>query len=106
MTGAEVAELDLHASNGAIDVTTPTTKGATITVVAETGDDITLHLPSDFAADFIVIDTVAGLVDTSAFPDVQSGKGRGTAGTGAKSITLSSVAVDGGPRGRIVLLPQ
>ena len=98
-----LGEIDVHAKLGAIDVSTPATLGASITVVAETGDDITLHLPGDFAADAIVFDTGPGQIDTTAFPDVTSGKGRGATGTGAKSIMLRS-GVQGSLRGRIVLV--
>jgi hypothetical protein len=102
--GAVLGELDLHASHGTVDVKTSTTQGSTITVVSETGDDVMLHLPRDFAADAIVLETATDKIDTSAFPDLQLGKGRGEAGKGAKSITVRAVA--GTANGRIVLVPQ
>lgn len=102
--GAQLAELTLYASHGTIDVRTATTQGASITIVSETGDDITLHLPGDFQADAIVLDAAGGNVDTSAFADLQAGKGRGAIGAGAKLITVRSTA-SGGASGRIVLLP-
>lgn len=102
--GAQVAELTLHASHGTIDVRTAATQGASIIIVSETGDDITLHLPADFQADAIVLDTTAGKTDTSAFADLQAGKGRGQIGLGAKLITVRSSA-PGGVSGRIVLVP-
>lgn len=102
--GAVLGELDLHASHGTVDVTTSTTQGSTITIVSETGDDVTVRLPGAFSADTIVLETAAGKVDTSAFPDLQLGKGRGEAGKGAKSITVRSVAA--AASGRIVLVPQ
>ena len=101
--GAQLGELTLHASHGTIDVTTPTTQGASITVVSETGDDITLRLPSEFQADAIVLDGAADKIDTSAFADLQAGKGRGQVGLGAKLITVRSTA-SGGASGRIVLV--
>jgi hypothetical protein len=103
--GDAVREVDLHGSHGPIEVAVPATTGAVITIVADTGDDIVLRLPRDFAADLITLET-SGATDTSAFPDVQSGKGRGSAGLGATSITLRSVgaarAATAG--GRLVLL--
>jgi len=86
---ASVKGLDLTASNA----------GAVISIVAATGDDVVLRLPRDFAADSITLETT-GALDTLAFPDVQSGKGRGAAGAGAKSIAVRSSS------GRISLVAQ
>lgn len=91
--------LDLTASNGAIDVAVPSNAGAVISVVTATGDDIVLRLPRDFAADAITLETT-GAIDTLAFPDVKSGKGRGATAAGAKSIVVRSSS------GRISLLAQ
>jgi hypothetical protein len=89
-------------SNGSGDVsaTVTPTKGSVISLSGSFGVKATL--PADFAADSITLtsDTPADL-DTTAFPDVMSGKGRGTAGTGASSITLTST----GP-GKVVLASQ
>ncbi len=93
---AVLAGLDLHASGGSIDASVSTTQGAVITLVSDTADVVTLRLPPDFATDALVLE--APVVDTSAFPDVQAGKGRGAAGVGAKSITVQA--------GRIVLAVQ
>jgi len=103
--GAQVGELTLSASHGTIDVKTATTQGAVITVVSETGDDVTLRLPPDFQADSIMLDGAADKIDTSAFADVKNGSGRGQPGAGAKLITVRSTALDGGTSGRIVLVP-
>ncbi len=103
--GAQVAELTVTASHGAMDVKTATTQGATITVVSETGDDVTLRLPPDFQADLITLGGSSGNVDTSAFADVKNGGGRGQAGAGAKLIEVRSSGTDGGTAGRIVLVP-
>lgn len=102
--GTALAELDVHGSRGAIEITVPATKGAIVSITADTGDDILLRLPRDFAADVITLDT-SGAIDSAAFPDVRSGQGRGIAGEGAKSITLRS-ARTGNAGGRIVLLAQ
>ncbi|HSO33955.1 MAG TPA: hypothetical protein VLT33_15585 [Labilithrix sp.] len=96
---AVLAAFDLTASRGPIDVAVPSTPGAAITIVAATGDDVVLRLPRDFAADAVTLET-GGAVDTLAFPDVQSGRGRGVPGAGAKSITVRTAT------GRIVLLAQ
>lgn len=105
--GAVLAELNVHASHGTVDVSADSTQGAAITIVSETGDDITLRLPQDFAADAVVLEGASDKLDTSAFPDVVSGKGRGAAGAGAKSITIRSGAPGGaGPTGRIALVAQ
>lgn len=91
--------LDLTASNGALDVAVPTNAGAVISIVTATGDDIIVRLPRDFAADAVTLETT-GAVDTTAFPDLQPGKGRGAAGAGAKSIAVRSSS------GRISLVAQ
>jgi len=103
--GAQLAELTVTASHGALDVKTATTQGAIITVLSETGDDVTLRLPADFQADLITIAGASGNIDTSAFADVKNGRGRGQAGAGAKLIEVRSSATDGGTGGRIVLVP-
>jgi hypothetical protein len=90
--------------NGAGDITashTPT-KGSVINIKG--GFAVTLAVPSNFAADTISLTAdVPADVDTTAFPDVTNGKGRGTAGTGAASITLTS---DGPPNTKVILKSQ
>jgi len=104
--GAQLAELTLQASHGTIDVKTATTQGSVITIVSDTGDDITLRLPADFQADAILLDAPADKIDTSAFADVvHTGKGRGQLGLGARLISVRSSA-PGGATGHIVLVPQ
>jgi hypothetical protein len=98
---ATLGTLEVHGSNGGLQVTAPTTPGASITIVAETGDDVVLRLAADFSADLITLETT-GSVDTSAFPDVQPGKGRGAAGQGARSISVRCVRT-GAAAGAIVL---
>ena len=93
---AVLAGLDLHASNGSVDVSVSTTQGAVVTIVSDTADIVTLRLAPDFATDSLVLEAPA--VDTSAFTDVQVGKGRGAAGVGAAAITVQA--------GRIVLAVQ
>lgn len=95
LAGATLKSLELHGSLGKIEVTAPTTHDATILIVAETGDDVVLRLAPDFAADAIVLEAPPERIDTTAFPDLQRGNGRGEPGRGAKSITVRA--------GRIVL---
>lgn len=89
--------LDLSGSHGTIEVTVAARAGAIISVVSETGDDVLLRLPADFAADAVVLEAPPDRIDTAAFPDLQAGK-RGEPGRGAKSITVRA--------GRIVLTRQ
>ncbi len=98
LSGVSLAVLDLRASHGSIDATTPAPPGASLSIASETGDLVTLRLPRDFAADELVLDAPPGAVDTSAFPDVQAGKGRGEPGRGPRTITVRA--------GRIVLAAQ
>jgi hypothetical protein len=83
-----LGSFDLRATNGAVDFKTPVNQGASITIVAETGGEVVLRLPQDFAADSIVLETTPDQLDTVDFPDVSSGKGRGEAGRGAKLISV------------------
>lgn len=92
-----IGTFELRGSLGAIDVTLPSNRGAIVTVIAESGDPVILHLPPAFAADLVTLETAPGNVDVVAFPDVASGKGRGPAGQGAKSITVRTT-------GRITLV--
>ena len=96
LAGAALAGLDVHASNGSIDASVSTTPGSVLSIVSDTADVVTLRLPRDFATDALVLQAPA--IDTSAFPDVQAGKGRGETGVGAKTITVQA--------GRIVLAVQ
>lgn len=86
--GATLERLELHGSNGRMTVTTPATPGSTILLVAETGDEVVLRLRADFATDALVLEAPAGAIDTTAFPGLQSGQGRGVPGSGATSITV------------------
>lgn len=93
--------LDVN-DNGSGDITASQTpaKGSTITLKGSF--DVTLAVPKDFAADVINLTSDSATdLDTTAFPDVANGKGHGTAGTGAASITLES----SGP-GKVTLKSQ
>ncbi len=83
-------------SNGAgsADVKVTPTKGGTIDL--ETGGaatDFTVELPSDFAADSVTLTSESSepdAVTTSDFPNMKSGSGFGTSGTGAASLKVVS----------------
>jgi hypothetical protein len=68
-------------------------KGSTISVKDDF--DITVGLPASFSADSITLSggQQASDIDTSAFQGLQSGKGFGTAGAGAASITVTTGGV-------------
>lgn len=77
---------------GDIDATLPATTGATISIVAEKADDIVGRLPAGFAADDIQLVADTDKI-TNSFTDAKVGAGaggRGTAGTGLKSLKLAS----------------
>jgi hypothetical protein len=87
-----------------IDADLPATKGGTIELVAEQ-DDITATLPSDFAADEVILSADAASIDTGPFSDIKNGSGaggRGTAGTGLKLLHLTAKEF-AGSTGKITL---
>ncbi len=87
--------------NGAGDITASHTPAKGSDVSLKGGFGVSLAVPSNFAADLITLSAnTATDIDTKAFPDVVSGKGHGTAGTGAASITLT------GGLGAVVLKSQ
>lgn len=87
--------------HGDTTVRAPTTLGSTILVIGEESSDVSLLLPSSFAAD--VVDLVADAksitnnVGDLQLTDANGGKtgSRGTAGTGAKSIKVQSTEFAG-----------
>ncbi|HEY8074697.1 MAG TPA: hypothetical protein VIF62_11315 [Labilithrix sp.] len=75
---------------GDLDVKVDPQKGSTISITG--GFDVTVGVPSTFAADSV---TLTGPndpmdIDTSAFQGLASGKGYGTAGTGASSFSVTT----------------
>ena len=89
--GAVIGTLQLTQNGtGDVDVSADANKDSTLTITSEQAGDVTLHLPSDFAADSITLNADAQSIITTDFSDVKSGSGRGTAGTGAKAITVTS----------------
>ena len=107
VSGATLKNLGVN-GKGDITVRAPTTKGAGISVVAEQADDVNLLLPSSFAADEVyfvadadkIVNNVSDLQLTSA-EGGQKGS-RGTAGTGAKSVKLTSKPF-AGSSGQVIL---
>jgi hypothetical protein len=81
---------------GDITVKAPTTQGANISVVAEQADDVSVLLPSNFAADEVYFvadaDQIVNNVSDLVLTDAEGGKkgSRGQAGEGAKSVKLTS----------------
>jgi hypothetical protein len=81
---------------GDITVKAPTTQGANISVVAEQADDVSVLLPSNFAADEVYFvadaDQIVNNASDLVLTDAEGGKkgSRGQAGEGAKSVKLTS----------------
>lgn len=79
---------------GSATVSATPVVGSVISVVAE--DDATLALPASFSADLVTLgaDEPANIVTTD-FPELKSGQGFGTAGTGAKAVTVKTTGLLG-----------
>jgi len=100
---AVLAEVELRAKNGNVEATLPTTKGSKIVILAEQGKSVTLRLPAAFAADAIELEAQGGRIDTTAFPDLQPGAGRGAPGEGATLISVRALPLADGTGGTILL---
>lgn len=107
ISSATLANLGVN-GKGDITVRAPTTQGANISVVAEQADDVNLLLPSSFAADEVYFvadaDQIVNNVSDLQLTDAEGGKkgSRGTAGTGAKSVKLTSKPF-AGSSGQVIL---
>ncbi len=68
-------------------------KGSSVSIKA--GFDVVVGLPGTFAADSVSLagGQQASDIDTSAFPGLETGKGFGTAGTGAASFSVETGGV-------------
>jgi hypothetical protein len=93
-----VTAKNVHVQNngaGNVEVSVTPTVGATIDVKSEF--DATVKVPSGFAADSVTLTgpdpAAGGAIDTQAFPNMKSGSGFGTAGTGAKSLSVAAGGV-------------
>lgn len=104
--GAITGATEANAQNGDIDCTVDANQGSSVAVKSANGD-VTVRLPSNFAADKIdlvaddPIDPAVPDIVTTAFPDVQNGAGRGTAGTGATRIAAERDGI-----GKVTLASQ
>jgi hypothetical protein len=79
---------------GAADVSVTPAKDSIVSVLSD--DESILRLPATFSADLVTVTAAdAKDVDTTAFPNLKSGEGFGTAGTGAKSISVKSTGLIG-----------
>jgi hypothetical protein len=96
VSAATLENLGVNGKNSDITVRAPTTKGANISVVGEENADVTVLLPSSFAADKIELfadpDKIVNNVGDLQLTDTTGGKtgSRGTAGEGAASVRLTS----------------
>lgn len=77
-------------AHGLTNADVPATQGAGISLVDEDGNDITVKLPADFAADEIILQADEDKIHLGPFTDVKSGEGRGQPGTGLASLKLTS----------------
>lgn len=92
-------------AKGDIDAELPATKGASISLVADSGDDITAKLPADFAADEVILQADADKIALGSFSEAKTGEGAGgygPAGTGLKLLKLTSKSF-AGSTGKITL---
>ena len=80
---------------GSINASVNPAKGKPIQITGKQGNDVTVALPADFAADQVVLSAEPASKISNAFSDVQSGSGRGTQGTGASKITITSTPFAG-----------
>ncbi len=95
VSGPVVGSLNVN-STGSGDVNASVTPAVGSNNQIVGGDAVTVALPADFAADLVQLDSDADpkAIDSSAFPDVVNGQGRGQAGTGAASIKVGSTGID------------
>jgi len=100
---ATVASIGLNSNGGDIELSTAATKGGNVSAVSEKADDITVRLPTAFAADTITLQADADKIDKGPFSDIQTG--RGTAGTGLASLKITSKEF-AGSTGKITLASQ
>jgi hypothetical protein len=89
LQGVRFKNLAVKAS-GNVEIAASATPSATISAVSDSGRNVVLWLPGDFAADAISLSAGRGSIDLSDFPDVRAGGGRGAAGAGFRSISLTS----------------
>lgn len=79
-------------NSGDINAQIPATKGASVSLVSEKADDITVTLPANWAADEVILQADADKI-VNPFSDAKLGPGaggRGEPGTGLASLKLTS----------------
>lgn len=104
LSTAVISSITGNSNGGEIVADLPATEGGTISLVSEK-DDITANLPSNFAADEVILAADPASIDLGPFTDIKNGNGaggRGTAGTGLKLLHLTSKEF-AGSTGKITL---
>lgn len=93
LSNAYLTELGTNSNGGDTNADLPAVQGATLSLVSEKADDIAIKLPSNFAADEVILQADADKIQLGPFSDVKNGTGaggRGTAGTGLKVLKATS----------------
>jgi hypothetical protein len=91
LSGATIKNVGAN-NSGDIQAEIPVTKGANVSLVAEKAEDITVTLPSNWAADEVILQADADKI-VNPFSDAKLGPGaggRGEPGTGLASLKLTS----------------
>jgi hypothetical protein len=95
LKGAVVENVGAN-NKGDINAELPSTKGGNISLVCEQADDITATMPTDWAADQVVLNADQDKIANTTDAKVGAGAGgRGVAGTGLKALTLTSKSFAG-----------
>ena len=92
LSGATINTISANSNGGLTTADLPATKGGSISLVSES-DDIEARLPSNFAADEVILQADAGSINLGPFSDIKNGAGlggRGTKGMGLASLKLTA----------------
>lgn len=92
LSAATLGTLGANSNGGTTNADLPATQGATISLVSES-DDVIAKLPSDFAADEVILQADADKIDLGPFSDIKNGAGaggRGVAGAGLASLKITA----------------
>ncbi len=98
LSNATLTNLGANAAIGDINADLPATQGGTISLVSEGPGDTEVGLPRDFSADEVIIQDDSNEIELGPFSDIKNGAsagGRGTAGTGLKSLKITSKGLGG-----------
>lgn len=104
LSGAYIKNLGSNSNGGDIVAKLPASKGGSISLVTEKSDDITMNMPSSWAADSVTLQADADKI-TNAFSDLTTydgSQGRGQAGSGLASLKATSKSF-AGSTGKIIL---